>query len=119
MPYHLILDVLFGEVEKLQKLCEIYYSHYLSKHTIQQSASISLYNTDKLEELARNMKDLILESKIDEFSNRDIQRLDFTEDFPVALYDFEDFLDKNFISNDLVKLKSSLNEVVVYYKITS
>lgn len=115
-PYRDITPFLFNGLEGLKKVAEGYISHYSSFIGLKQSATVTLIKTDELNALANEMKLLIEQEKKsgDIFSAIGVQRLDFTNDFPVPSYDFGDFINKNFIPEKTDKLALQLNKSIIY-----
>ncbi len=120
-PYQEITPLLFKSMDALKNLAEGYFNYYNSYIGFRQSATISLIKTDQLNSLAKEMKLLIQKNKSfgDTFIINNVQRMDFTSDFPVPMYDFLDFVNKNFINEDLAGLVSQLNKTILYKANTS
>ena len=82
---------------------------------------MSLIKTNELNTLAAKMKELTLANKKygDQFFRNDIQRMDFSENFPVATYDFGGFLNKNFNQSTLLEIKEQLDKTILYKAATT
>lgn len=116
-PYQQITPLLFsGSADYLKSVAETYYNHYNAYTDDRQSATVVLVNTAELSPLASQMKSLLAKTKVygDSFIRTDIQRLDFTNNFPVANYDFGDFLTHNFTNSQLSDLLTQLNKTIIY-----
>lgn len=113
-PYHKIVPDLFSSLDKLERVAKTYYDHYNSLSGKLRSASISLIKTDELNDLAYQMKQNIEKNINMKLSTEGVQRLDFSIDFPIPIYDFKDFLFKNYMSSDLNLLMNQLDKTVIY-----
>lgn len=120
-PYQKITPLLFQSVDQLKAVAAQYYSYYQSYTDYRQSATVVLIKTSELEPLANQMKTLVQQNKVKGIPllREQVQRLDFTAGFPVACYDFGDFLDKNFSANNLVELKKQLDKTILYKQATA
>lgn len=121
-PYDKIAPLLFKtSPENLKQIAETYYNHYNAYTDDRQSATVVLINTSEMVLLANQMKNLISKTKKfgDDFSKTGIQRLDFTSNFPVAVYDFGDFLSHNFTTADLPDIQAQLQKTILYQKATA
>ena len=121
-PYQQIIPLLFsGSADYLKAVAESYYKYYDAYKDNRQSATVVLVNTAELVPLANQMKSLLAKTKVygDELSRTGIQRLDFTSGFPVANYDFGDFLAHNFNNTQLTELLTQLNQTILYKQATT
>lgn len=119
-PYQYITPFLFKGSDQLKDVAQAYYDYYNSYTDDRQSATVSLIKTSELPQLASEMKSLMTKTKIygDQFIATNIQRLDFTSGFPVANYDYGDFLDHNWPQQELRSIYSQLKKVILYHVAT-
>lgn len=121
-PYQQITPMLFQSASVgLKAIAEAYYEHYNAYNDDRQSATVTLVNTAELLPLANQMKLLLAKTKTygSEFNRDGIQRLDFTSNFPVASFDFGDFLVHNFDSSNLSDMFVQLNKTILYKQATA
>lgn len=121
-PYQQITPLLFqkGHVG-LKAVAEAYYAHYNAYDDDRQSATVTLVNTAELVPLAMQMKALLAKTKGygDVLTRDGIQRLDFTSNFPVANFDFGDFLTHNFENSSLSDVFTQLDKTILYKQATA
>lgn len=112
-PYRRVTsDFLSGNVTKV---CTEFFSYYNSYSGFQQTASISLVNTDGLDSLARCFKKIVATHKneIPTLNVSDIQYFDRFEKH--VMFDLEDFVDKLGTDNeDLTEFRLQLEKCVSY-----
>ncbi|WP_316831504.1 clostripain-related cysteine peptidase [Pedobacter aquatilis] len=115
-PYQNITPLLFQGSEALQAIALGYYTYYNSYTDDRQSATVVLVKTSELQALATEMKSLMAKYKKygDKLISDGVHRLDFTAGFPVANYDFGDFLDHNFNKPDLMAVNFQLSKTIIY-----
>lgn len=114
LPYHLVTPMLFGDLNSLKALCKSYYDYYSNYDDLRKSATIALYKTDKLLDLSKEVNKIYSQSNWKgEFDLTNVQRLDFSIDFPVPQYDFGDVFSYNFKVNQS-GLHSVMEELVLY-----
>lgn len=120
-PYQKITPLLFQGPDQLKEVAQQYYNYYQAYADDRQSAAVVLVKTSELEPLAQQMKNLVQLQKVkgSPFIREQVQRLDFTVNFPVANYDFGDFLDKNFAPNELSAIKQQLQKTILYKQATA
>jgi hypothetical protein len=120
-PYQNITPLLFGGDEQLAAVAKGFYDYYNTYTDDRQSATVVLLKTSELEALATQMKLLMTKSKVygDQFVTNGIQRMDFTQGFPVAAFDFGDFLNHNFSGPDLTAIHTQLNKTIIYKAATA
>lgn len=120
-PYQNITPYLFKGSDQLKDIAQAYYDYYNSYTDDRQSATVALINTSELTQLAFEMKSVMLKTKVygDRFKSENVQRLDFTAGFPVANYDFGDFLNHNWQPDQLKDIYAQLNKVILYKANTS
>lgn len=116
LPYKKVTTFLFKGTEGLKILARTYYDHYNAFSGYKQSATVSLIETHGLDILADKMNLLVTQKKKygEQFKTEDIQRMDFTQDFPVPTYDFENFLVRNFDPKDIFEVTKALNLCILY-----
>ncbi|MGJ1285604.1 clostripain-related cysteine peptidase [Sphingobacterium spiritivorum] len=117
LPYHLITPFLFEDINNLlKKVCMTYFNYYNSYDDLRKSATISLYQTDKFNVLAEEVNKVYTDSskELTRLSTDNIQRLDFTFNFPIPVYDFNDYFIVNFQQNDLTALSRAMNNFIVF-----
>lgn len=119
MPYHLMRDYLFDkDVKKgLINVAQSYYDYYQSKQGMEQSATFSLVETTKLDNLALAVRDVLSQSAVD-FSQVDrtsLQRLDF-DPFasPIVAFDFLDFFEQYFPEEQYRRVLEATESAVVF-----
>ncbi|MVN91294.1 clostripain-related cysteine peptidase [Mucilaginibacter aquatilis] len=115
-PYQTITPLLFNSADQLSTLAKAYYDYYNSYTDERRSASVVLVKSSELEALAVQTNKLFKNYKKsgDRLISSGVQRLDYTAGFPVPNYDFTDFLDHNFSTNQLDEIKEQLNKAVLY-----
>jgi len=116
-PYKLIVPYLFTDVDGLSQISKIYFDYYNNYQDIRKSATISLYRTSEIDSLAKDLNNLINSVKKDGFEGfktLKVQRLDFSENFPIPVYDFYGFLNANFKSSDLTIITKRLKKLLIY-----
>lgn len=114
-PYTEIAPYLFLKEEKdLITISELFFNHYNNMSGAYKSASISLVKTERLQRLAALNNELINKYPLTrwEYNQSEIQSLDL---YSVSLmYDYQDFLSKNYPENLLKEINQTLNELVLY-----
>lgn len=121
-PYQQVTPLLFqNSPVNLKLIAEAYYQHYNAYTDDRQSATVVLVNTAELAPLANQMRSLIATTKNygDTFARDGIQRLDFTSGFPVASFDFGDFLAHNFNNGGLSDMSEQLDRTILYKQATA
>lgn len=115
-PYQTITPLLFRSSDQLNHIAKAYYDYYNAYSGDLQSATVVLVQTAELDTLAFAMKSLMMNRKNygDKLVSEDVQRLDFTLGFPVANYDFGEFLNKNFQPVDRTDVYKKLNKAILY-----
>ncbi|MCX2481141.1 clostripain-related cysteine peptidase [Pedobacter sp. MC2016-15] len=115
-PYQSITPMLFKGTEGLSNIARAYYEYYNSYTDDRQSATVVLIKTSELPALAQEMKSLMAMQKVygDKLISTNVQRLDFTTNFPVATYDFGDFLDHNFSYATLNNIHAQMDKLMLY-----
>ena len=119
-PYQNITPLLFGGTESLAAVAKAYFDYYNAYTDDRRSATVCLIKTSELPALAAEMKNLLSQKKPgDQFIRSSVQRLDYTQGFPVPNYDFGDFLNQNFAAGSLSAMNAQIGKTVVYKAATS
>lgn len=115
-PYQLITPDLFKGLDQLKNVSEGYFNYFNAYKDNRRSATVSLFKTDELPQLAKQMKALMQKNKKigDVFFSFGVQRMDFSSNFPVPAYDFAGFLQANFQSDDFKTVLEQLNQTILY-----
>lgn len=118
MPYHLIVDDLLESDEDIyRRIAAKYYDYYNSLSGTFQSATVSVVNASKLQNIAESTK-RILEAQnplYKDFHRNEIQRMDFDRySNPLIAFDFLDFMETNYDTPHLSSLKFTLDEAIIY-----
>lgn len=110
-PYkEIIKELSLSGKDSFIKISEKYFNYYNSKKGLYQSCTISLVDASKLNYLATHIRN----NKQTQYNVTNVQRLDFSQNFPVKLYDFQDFFNKNYNTKAANELKDILDDIVVY-----
>lgn len=115
-PYQSITPMLFKGADGLKDVARSYYEYYNSYTDDRQSATVVFIQTSEMLGLAQQMKAVMVANKVygDQLLSSGVQRLDFTSNFPVATYDFGDFLDHNFASSALTSIHLQMDKLILY-----
>ncbi len=131
MPYDEIVPFFFEDIKTEKKLMKIgsaffnYYNNYYNKkYTEQQNrqaktAQTSLIKMSELEELANRTRTLLKQNPLPlwDYNINKVQKLyTFIKERP--LYDFMDFLAKNYTTNEIDPIQTQLNKVVLFERYT-
>ncbi len=113
-PYQNIVEF-FGRATKQNviQLATKYFEYYDQRSGLLRSAAISVTDLSKLEELSSCL-DSINQKQNHLFKTAGIQRLDFTQGFPVQLYDFKDFIDHTYSDKDKLRIDEILKKTLIY-----
>lgn len=118
-PYGKVLPYLTLKEPDLKNVAAQYFEHYKSFSGQMQSASVTLINTKELAKLSNLYADLYSNNKAVGLPSRDnVQRLDYTEDFPVPSFDFINYLEVNFPLSQLASIKNQLDKTIIYKNAT-
>ena len=118
-PYGKVLPYLTSREPDLQNVAVQYFEHYQSYTGHMQSASVTLLNTIELTKLSSLCANLYYDNKsIGIPSRSNVQRLDYTEDFPVPQFDFINYLELNFPLSELGPIRNQLARTIIYKKAT-
>lgn len=119
-PYGQILPHLTGKNPDLKKVANQYFEYYNSYQGQMRSATISLIDTKELRHLSDLCAKLYVQHQSRGMPTRmQVQRLDYTDDFPVPTFDFVHYLEANFPESSLVTIKDQLENIVLYKKATT
>lgn len=113
-PYEKITPLLFGGEHELIALATEYFNYYSRMKGQLNSASISVLNTDELDQLAYLTERLIKKIPLEkwDYHHKDIQALDMYENH--ISYDFFNFLHVNYSVQEVREIESQLKQVVIY-----
>lgn len=118
-PYGKVLPYLTSKEPDLKNVAAQYFEHYKSFSGQMQSASVTLINTKELAKLSNLCADLYSNNKAVGLPSRDnVQRLDYTVDFPVPSFDFVNYLEMNFPLSQLASIKNQLEKTIIYKNAT-
>lgn len=119
-PYGQILPHLTDKNPDLKQVANQYFEYYNALQGQMQSASISLIDTKELRQLSDLCAKLYTTHQSLGIPTRaHVQRLDYTDDFPVPSFDFVHYLETNFPESSLVSIKNQLEKIVLYKKATT
>ncbi|WGQ13765.1 clostripain-related cysteine peptidase [Sphingobacterium faecium] len=112
-PYKAFVSALsYPDRNSLIRIANSFFNYYDIQQGLYRSASVSVTDLSKLSKLASYLK---LKSDHDRVYVTDgVQRLDFTPGFPVKLYDFSDFITKNFKQEDADAIRKLMDEAILY-----
>lgn len=118
MPYHLMKDFLFADdvQEGLENIAQSYYSYYLSKEGLEQSATIALIDTRNLENMAKSVAEVLSRPDMD-FSRIDrntLQRMDLDPISPIVAFDFLDLFEQYFTAADYGLVADAASKAVIF-----
>lgn len=114
-PYQHFVNDLFSGVEGLKKVAANFIEYYEQKTGLNQSATISLIRTDKLESIALETKRLLVsKTPVYPFNKKDIQKMTFDTFNNVSSYDFKSFLRHNFQSHEYIDLDNRIHESIIF-----
>src|SRR5690606_10634819 len=114
-PYDKSVNDLFIGVNVLKRIAENFLEYYRHQTGLFQSATISLIQTNRLEDIARETKRLILSNtSIHPINKEDVQHLTFDTSNNVASYDAISFLSNNYEYNAYSSVGTSINQAVLF-----
>ena len=116
-PYDKITKNLFSKnIDSLISIASTYYEHYNNFDGKYKTASIALIDTKELDYLAVLNKKLIENNHFEiwEYKHEFIQPLYYFDQENVFLFDYMDFLQKNFNEDSIIQIKEQLNKTVLY-----
>ncbi len=112
LPYTQILPMLFTEGHMLQDVCKAYVDHYQALSGDEQSAVIALTDCSKLDELARQVRNLNQRNASLGFNKAEVQAY---EGFATHLfYDLEHYCEVCSQGNISAELKAALSAAIPY-----
>lgn len=116
-PYrHITKDLMAGD---LHSVAEKYYQYYFNYVGSKQSATVSLVETKELEILATMVSASVRSNKNSNLLKRThVQRMDFSEDFPVQTFDFSSYLKENFPISTYELLQKQIEKTVKFKRNT-
>lgn len=113
-PYQNILPhINSGSKEDVKKIASAYFNYYNVQTGLHRSATISVIDLSRLESLSKYISSLDQEDGRS-LSTVGVQRMDFTHGFPVPLYDFGDFISKNYSYEHIASIEKLLEDALVY-----
>src|SRR5690606_27846043 len=119
-PYDKSVNDLFSGVNGLKRIAKNFLEYYNHQTGLFQSATISLIQTNRLENIARETKKLILSNTSTHPINKEeVQRLTFDTSNNVASYDAISFFSKNYEYNAYSIVGTSINQAVLFKGSTS
>ncbi|MCA5005183.1 clostripain-related cysteine peptidase [Sphingobacterium bovistauri] len=118
MPYEKMVNDLFEKgTQAYINIANKYYNHYNSLSGNFQSATISVVDASKLQNIA-NLTKATMQSQhplFNDFKRNEIQRMDFDRfSNPLIAFDFLDFMETNYNTPTINTLKDAINEAVIY-----
>ncbi len=122
LPYDKVVPLFFKNTDtekRLTAIAETFYNHYNEKEGDYQTAATTLVKTSELTGLATATKALLLPNPLQKWKyNYDkIQKLD-SFGYTTIMFDFLDFLEKNYDNSKLGTIKEQLKKTVIYEKHT-
>jgi len=119
-PYDLIMEPLFTKsAPDLEEACQLYYDFYNSQQGIYKSATIALYESDKMESLAKVCKTIFSNnrSKLESLDASTVQR--YFRLNKHWFYDLSDMVKKIASAAEYEEFKLALNKAVLFKLSTS
>lgn len=115
-PYDKITPHLWGDVESLKTIADIYYKHYLNQNS---SATVTVTDLSGMDKLATLTKELITTYPLTkwDYKQNEIQRFDTNP--TVYAYDFIDFLEKNYPDEAINPIREQFARIILYENHTS
>lgn len=115
-PYHLIMQPLFLPQPDLTGVCNTFYNFYNEQTGLNQSATITLYTTQFLPELAEILRSLFdrYREELGRFSLVNMQRFANT----YVYYDLDQFISQLVGQSDYALFKEALDKVVFHKRNT-
>lgn len=116
-PYHDIITDLMHN--RLENVAQKYYQYYYNYTGLMQSATVSLVLTKELDLLAELFaKSIISNNNVNLFKRENVQRMDFSDNFPVKTFDFASYLKENFQVNTYLLLLDQIEKTVKFKRNT-
>lgn len=112
-PYDKITPYLWGDVESLKTIADIYYNHYLNQ-PLNPYATVAVTDLSGMDRLAALTKELLTAYPLTkwDYKHREIQR--FENFSPAYAYDFIDFLEKNYPAEAIAPIHKQVSKIVLY-----
>jgi len=119
MPYDKITNDLFSpDVNAYRLLAEKYHAHYDNLSGLRRSATISVIDASKLQDLASETKQILLSQQPThaDYNREQLQRMDFDRiGNPLIAFDFLDFIEQNYNhATSYRSLQTTLEDAVVF-----
>ncbi|MBR5298309.1 MAG: hypothetical protein IKU29_10655 [Parabacteroides sp.] len=121
-PYTQMIPQMFEENLQLDLIGKTFYDYYNQKSGDYQTATISLTRTSGLDNLAEIVREILAdktESDLYAINLSQIQRLEFLQNSPGMLYDFQDFIRQLATEEQFTRFTHALNQVILYEAHTS
>lgn len=119
-PYNYLVNDLFSGKQGLVKVAEKFHKYYNVQEGLFQSATISLIDASKLDEVAIEVKRLLeFKKPVYPFNKSKIQELTFDTSNNISSYDLLSFLKRNYTAKEYGALEKSIKEAVIYKNYTS
>lgn len=117
LPYKKVVPLFFKNTnvkEKLTAIGKTYFEHYNAKKGQYQTAGTAVIYTPNLEKVAIETKNLLTKKPLTlwQYNYQSIQKLDLYNN--TLLFDYLDFLEKNYTQEDIVKVKEAISKAIVY-----
>src|SRR5690606_19473473 len=119
MPYDKITNDLFSpDVNAYPTLFRSYHAHYDNLSGLRRSATISVIDASKLQDLASETKQILLSQQPThaDYNREQIQRMDFDRiGNPLIAFDFLDFMEQNYsLTTSYGNFSATLEKTVVF-----
>lgn len=121
MPYdEIVNDLLATDKDVYKRIAEKYFNHYNNLTGGYRSATISVIEASKLEEIAVATKKTIEAQTplFEDFHRDQIQRMDFDPGNTLIAFDFLDFIETNYDNSSVEDLKTAVDNALIYTKNT-
>jgi len=119
MPYDKIINILFSpDVNAYSLLAKKYFTHYDELSGLHRSATISVIDASKLQDLASATKHILRSQPAlhPDYNRNQIQRMDFDRiGNPLIAFDFLDFMEQNYsLTTSYGNFSATLEKTVVF-----
>lgn len=119
-PYNYLVNDLFSGEQGLVKVAEKFHQYYNIQEGLFRSATISLIDASKLDQVAIEVKRLLhFKKPVYPFNKSQIQDLTFDTSNNIPSYDLLSFLKQNYTVEEYGALEKSIQEAVLYKNHTS
>jgi hypothetical protein len=112
-PYKLIVSNLFGGVDNLNNITELFFQYYNTMDGEYQSASISLIRTKNLSNLAEKTKFILTNNPLDKWNYNSHKVQNFDVGNVNITYDFIDFIYNNYPIEIVSEVQTILKDIVI------